>query len=135
DPVRVVLVPFTGIMNRADIVDRVLRDHPVAGIVERRIRRHPFIADGIDSDVVIVVNQIGGDRKVCYVAIYVHSFAVSRLAVVDGVPADRDVADRGGGFRTVNGNAERVSVLLGRGGNVGYRIVYNLDVSARTRDP
>ena len=98
------------VAERVDVVDGVAGDYSVACLVQCRNRRSALEADCVDADVVVVVDQIGGNRKPVHVAIHNYCFAGTQFQVMDLIGADRDIGDR----RTVvsvHGDAVRIATV------------------------
>src|SRR5208282_5902496 len=131
--VRVVSIALTGIRDAADVVDRVPADFPVHSLVVAD-RTNALVSNRVDPDVVIVVNEVIGDFKVGHVSIHVHGFAAPGPQVVDLVATDDQLRD-GSLRRTVNGDAESITVRFRLSRDVVHPIVQNLNSRARSCDP
>ena len=81
---------------RSDVVDGIEGDGAVAGLIIGGIGRNAFKANGVDADVVVVVDQVVGDGEGIDVAVDGEGLAAARLQVVDLIAADGDVVREAG---------------------------------------
>jgi hypothetical protein len=108
--VGVVLVAFSSVLDGADVVDGVPANFSVPSIIGSA-RADSLTANGVDSDIVVIVDDVVRNREIRDVAIDIYGFTVARLQAIDCVPADYKAVD-GGGFRTIGRDPEGVAVLL-----------------------
>src|SRR5580692_11491777 len=133
ETVGIVGFALAGIGNSADVVNRIAADLAVPGLVGTT-RTHALKANGIDSDVVIVMHDVVRDGEVGHISIYVHRFALAGFQVVDLVAADGQI--RNGKARApIYGDAKCIPILLRCGRDVVHQIVEQLEAAAGTSDP
>ena len=106
----IVLVTLTRIVYSRNVVDGIAGDRTVAGVVVRWVGRNALEANNVDSYVVVIMNDVIGDRKVADVPVHIHRFALAGLKAINLVAANRDTIEGGGRCRAVHGNAESVAV-------------------------
>ncbi len=99
------------IAARGDVVNQIAADHSVAGLVDGRIGRRALETDDIDSDVVVVVDNIVRDAEVRDVPVHHQRLARTGFEVMHLVAVNDQVGDRGFGVGTVYGNAKSVATV------------------------
>src|SRR5215469_16880639 len=104
--VGIVLVTLTRIVDGRNIVNGIARDRTVPGVVVRWVGRNAFKANYVDSNVVVIVDDVVGDDEVGDISVDVYRFAGAGPEVINLVTADRDSIERSRRGRAVHGNAE-----------------------------
>src|SRR5438477_6982190 len=96
-----------GIIDGGDVENGVLNIPAVAGLVEAHVGRNPFKTDVINSDVVIVVDQVLGHCEELDIPIERHVFAAAGGVVIEFISTDGDVDDGRWRLRAVDGHGQR----------------------------
>jgi len=107
--VRGLVVPVRRVSLGSDVVDQVFADYAVTGLIDRWIGRGVFGADDVDSNIVVVVDDIVREAEICDVSVHHERFAGSRLQMVNFVAVDNKVGDGRFGIRAVHGDAKPVA--------------------------
>src|SRR6516225_7925508 len=84
--VGIVLVTLTGIVDGRNIVDGIARDGTVAGVVVGWVGRNAFKANYVDSNVVVVVDDVVGYDEVGDISVDVYRFAGAGPEVINWLP-------------------------------------------------
>jgi hypothetical protein len=93
-----------------------------------------FKANGVDADIVVVVDDVVADREVLHITIDREVLAVSSFVVIDLVAADCQLADWRCA-RAVDCDSKGIATVLGLRNDVVHVIVQQLDVAAPAVDP
>src|SRR6202167_1812392 len=104
--IRILLVTIGRVTARSNIVHQVLAHDSVTCLVHGWVWRRPLKTDDIDSDVVVVVDDIVGDAEVPYVPVHHQRFAGTRLEVMDLVAVNYQFTDRSFSVGAVDGDAK-----------------------------
>ena len=128
-------------MIRSNVVNRVAADFSLASAIaqfrtaHRSHGRYAFVTDGIDPDVVDVVNQIVRDAEVLHIAVDRKRLAAAGRGVIDFVAADGEMVDGFGSLRAIHRHSKRVcGASFCRGGDVVDVIIRDLKMAARAED-
>src|SRR3954447_18247831 len=143
------VLPVRRIAAGADPVHVIAGDRAVARPVAPGVAvgpgQRPLEADGVDADVVVVVDAVADDRPVTDVAVDDHGFTRTEVQLVDDVRADRELVDRRVRVIAVHGDPVRVDVEAAQRGVVVAEVVHvvaedpdqgvvPVDVDARRHD-
>ena len=97
-----------------DIIDKIIPADSVSYIIRIiwvypaglvLMKRHPFKADHVDPDVVVIMDLVSLDQESVYIAVDDHRFAPVALTVVYLTPLDRKVCNRCQVVARINTNA------------------------------
>ena len=94
---------------RSDVVHQIVAYDSITGLIDSRVRRGALKADDVDSDVVVVVDDVVCDAEVGHVSVHHQRFARTGLEVVDHVAVNYQLTDGSGGVGAVYGDAEPVT--------------------------
>src|SRR4051812_27368450 len=81
------------IAKRGDVVDGVTGYRAVTRTIIGGLRRGPLVADRIDSDIVVVMDQVAGHGEALDVAVQCQGLTAAGLIVIHLVAADGEIVD------------------------------------------
>src|ERR1035441_4676307 len=105
------IVAVCRIAARCNVVNQIAADYPVASLVNGRVGCGALETDDVDSDVVVVVDNIVRDAEVCDVPVHHQRLARTGLEVMHLVAVNDQVSDRSLGVGTIHGNAKPVGTV------------------------
>ncbi len=109
--VGVFFIAVRRIAFRSNVVNQIAAHHSVAGLVDRWIGRRALETDHVDSNVVVVVDDIVGDAEVRDVPVHYQRFAGTSLEVMHLVAVNDQVRDGSFGVGAVHRNAKSVGAM------------------------
>ena len=74
-PSEVLLVAVCRIAARSNVVNQIAAHHSIARLVNGRVGRRALKTDDVDSDVVVVVDNVVRDAEICDVPVHHQRFA------------------------------------------------------------
>ena len=104
-------LPVCRIAARSDVVNQIAAYHSVAGLVDGGIGRRALETDDVDSDVVVVVDNIVRNAEVRDVPVHHQRLARTGLEVMHLIAVNDQVSDRRLGVGAVYGNAKPVAAV------------------------
>ena len=103
------IVAVCRIAARCNVVNQIAADYPVASLVDGRVGRGALETDDVDSDVVVVVDNIVRDAEVRDVPVHYQRLARTGFKVMHLIAVNDQVSDRSLGVGAVHGNAKPVA--------------------------
>ena len=103
------IIAVCRIAARCDVVNQIAADYSVAGLVNSRIGRRALETNDVDSDVVVVVDNIVSNAKVRDVPVHYQRLARTGFEMMHLIAVNNQFTDRSLGVGTVNGNAKPVA--------------------------
>ena len=97
------------IAARSNVVNQIATYYSVAGLIDGRVGRRALEADHVDSDVVVIVDDVVGDAKVRNVPVHYQRFAGPGLEMMHFIAVNHQVTDRSLGVGAVYRNAKSVA--------------------------
>src|SRR5947209_11156399 len=103
------IVAVCRIAARCDAVNQIAADYSVASLVNNRVGRRALETNDVDSDVVVVVDNIVSNAKVRDVPVHYQRLARTGFEMMHLIAVNNQFTDRSLGVGTVNGNAKPVA--------------------------
>ena len=103
------IIAVCRIAARGNVVNQIAAYYSVAGLVDGRIGRRALKTDDVDSDVVVVVDNIVRDAEVRDVPVHHQRLARTGLEMMHLIAVNDQVSDRSLGVGTVYGNAKPIA--------------------------
>ncbi len=110
DAVRAPVGAVRWIAERGDVVNSVAADQAVARLIDAWVGRCPLEADGIDADIVVVVNDVVRHAPELHVSVDGHGLARTGFQSVQLVAVNHEIVDRSRRLCAVDDQAERVAI-------------------------
>src|SRR5208337_1366879 len=104
----ILIVAVCRIAARSNVVNQIAADHSVARLVNGRVGSRALETDHVDSNVVVVVDNIVCNAEIRDVPVHHQRFARTGLEVMHLIAVNHEFADRSLGIGTVDGNAKPV---------------------------
>src|SRR5664279_2937630 len=107
----VLLVLVCRIAPRVDVVNQIAADHSVASLVDGRVGCGALETDDVDSDVVVVMDNIVRNAEVRDVPVHHQRLARTGFEVMHFIAVNNQVSDRSLGVGSVHGNAKPIGAM------------------------
>src|SRR5581483_10391032 len=101
------------VATRCDVVNQIAADYSVAGLVNGRIGRSTLKANDIDSNIVVVVDDIMGNAEISDVSIHHQRLARTGLEMMHFVAVNNQISDRSLRVGTVHGDPKAIAAASG----------------------
>src|ERR1017187_8487956 len=111
--VGVFLVLIRRIAARGNVVNQIPAYYSVASLVDGRVGRRSLKTNNVDSDIVVVVDNIVRNAEVRNVAVHNQRLARTGFEVMHLIPVNDQFTDRSLGVGTVYSNAKPVGAASG----------------------
>src|ERR1700722_828725 len=109
--VGILFVAVGRIAARGNVVNPIAAHDSVASLVDGGVGRGALETDDVDSDVVVVVDNIVRNPEVRNVPVHYQRFAGTGLKMMNFIAVDNQFADRSFGVGPVDGNAKSVGAV------------------------
>ncbi len=107
------IVAVCRVAARGDVVNQIAAYYSIASLVDGRIRRRALKANDVDSDVVIVVDNIVRNSEVRNVPVHYQRLARTGLEVMNFIAVNDQIGDGSLGIGAVDSNTKPVAAASG----------------------